>query len=296
MDLRKVQLITSQAADVADKIHAEIKIQDVTPEDKYILKAASGLGVDDIFKQDAGYFINPYTPEFTYNYYDMLLKERVVNLVVDINPDYSEDEMARFLRDEIYKSISYSRQKELELRFSIKHASGSSDTASLFGDITKVEGDIFSADSQVGITFKCLDPFFKSVSEIEYDDPDHWGGEPDVIEVTDDYSTAPHGFRIVFTFDEDCDSFKIYNSDNEGFTVVHDFLDGQELHFSSEFNNRDIFMYVSGDKFSMMDKIAPGSVWPVMKPGDNQFKMFEPFGDAHGAVNLFYYRKTYWGA
>lgn len=303
MNLTRIRLITPYGGDVGvtDYVHLDLLIRDVTPNDQYILKAAGGFGADDIFSESAGWFVNPFTLDITHNYNNMVLKDRVITLLIDLNPEYGENQSAGDLRDRVYRAISYNRRKELELRLFVLNEDGTEEVghANVYGAITKVDSNLFTDDPELQITFKCSDPMIRGFvgSAIGPSDPGY-NAMNHTVTVTDNLSTAPHGFRMTYQTTEATDVFSVYTNDNEGFNVDFDFPDNSVIIFNSDYKNKELYTFPA-DSFPtithLMDKIRPGSIWPMLMPGETVIKPYAPFVPPSGDIVSIEYKEAYWG-
>lgn len=311
MNIDEILLITpgDPEADpvVPDVTHATLSIHEATQTDPYIIKGATGLDADDIFQINAGYFQNFFDGGSITDFYESMLKERIVTLLIKPNPDYTSNQRVGDLRDSLYRAISYSRTKELELRFRgdvpVEDYPGTfeiGNIASLFGKITKLENNLFTDESEVQITFDCSDPFLRSNTYVNLFNPYINPAEPIW---SDNVSTSPHGYQIDFQFINSEDHFGLYPTNGGTFIIDYDFESFDTLFISSEYNNRYVYVirFVDDDPVTIYlnDKIRPGSVWPIMLPGETHVRLKGPFEydvDYFVAVTTeIRYKTAYWG-
>lgn len=305
MNITEIQ-ICSPVTDTFRYTHARLALRNPNMEQPFILKASTGLDADEILSVYNGSPVGP-------KYFKMGPKKRTVVLLIKTNPQYGSYlgfdtqplNTAGDLRDVLYKAISWGNEGELELRF----MTDSDYTASLFGFVTKVEASTFSPETEMQLTIECDYPFLRSTE--------------DVYPVTelglvyagldDFFSTAPHGWKCQFKFTEDCNSFSMHEVNqklkkalNYSFHINYAFKTNDLLHFSSEDEDKYLFVekgsptsVLRGYKPNMSkvthltDKIQINSVWPLMRPGKNSFKLSR---ESTGIIlyNLTY-RPTYWG-
>jgi hypothetical protein len=121
--------------------------------------------------------------------------------------------------------------------------------------------------------------------------------------VQDEKSTAPHGFEFGVDVNVDTPYLQITDpTDVDGYTwfflvipsvAMDGFKAGDIIHFSSVHNNKYLYVTrpVVGD-IQLADRIQPGSIWPIMFPGNNRFAFYFP--DNFEFNNIWYY-PTYWG-
>ena len=65
-----------------------------------------------------------------------------------------------------------------------------------------------------------------------------------------------------------------------------------ELHFSSEFRNKLVYLHNLSSPKHIMDKVVPDSVWPIIFPGANELHFSN--SDKFEWLELNYY-SAYWG-
>ncbi len=115
------------------------------------------------------------------------------------------------------------------------------------------------------------------------------------IVISDNKSTAPHGLYFEAEVKEAAAELSIYDPTDVqwAFQIVPSggFLVGDVIHFSSEHNNKYLYLIRAGVKFSLIDSITPGSVWPLMFPGDTNLLWSPP----NVEWNKIWYYPTYWG-
>ncbi len=135
----------------------------------------------------------------------------------------------------------------------------------------------------------------KALDEVNVDVTDL---DPFFTTIVDDESTSPHGFRFGVIFSESIVDFSIQDTfvPNWAFEVnltgspLGSFVSGDELHFSSENNNRYLYLVRGFDIIHLVDRIIPTSVWPIVFPGENTFICSDFVSWDH----ITYY-PTYWG-
>ena len=261
-------------------------LRNVESRSRYMVKAMVGLDVDDITHRFYGF-----SKDGTKKFYNPKLKPRDVVMRVVLNPRYALNESHSEIRDELYRTISATRTGEISLEF---NTSGST-IARLYGHITKFEVPYFSKVPELQMTIRANDPMFRGINPVVMT-PEELGTTT-TIEVGDGLSTAPHGFKTSVTLTSTLSDFVIRDraSNPEWDFVVSpatNFLAGDVLHFSSEFNNTYFYMVRSGVTTHLLDKVQPGSVWPIIFPRFNQFYL--PGAAAFDFGNLEFY-PAYWG-
>jgi len=249
----------------------------------YILKGITGLDADSIVPQFYGQ-----GAESGSNFHDMALEPREIVMKIGLNPNYLIGHAASDLRGTLYRAIASSRKGTIQLRFNEDAAT----VGAITGFITKFEGPLNNKDPEVTITMRCDDPIFKSlyiasaiVSEFV----------SDTIVITDPTSTSPHGFKLKLTFDDTLFSFLMREQEIDPdwfFQIDYTFIAGDELYLSSEAGDKYAYRVRSAVTLQLMDLIVPGSMWPVMFPGENNYWISDT---ADITFNEWYWYETHWG-
>ena len=295
MNISGIKLLTPGDDEV---VHANFPIRNLSASDPYIIKSSTGFDADEIFPKNAGYFVDFFSEGAITEFYDMMLGDRTVSLLVKPNPDYRANQTVGHLRDTLYKAIAYTRYTNLELRLMeiVDDLGTEEDIASLFGRIAKIESDLFSNDPNVTITFECSDPFLRSNDYISIDGSEFVDASEPLW--NDDDSTAPHGYTFRMDFSDDKDGLTVYPVNGGTFSIDYEFEAGDHLYLSSEYNNRYLYVVKGFDDSTvhLTDKVVAGSVWPMMLPGENEVKFHAPFESfTEGVIVTLTYRTSYWG-
>lgn len=278
--------VTSVDIYIADSnLAASFSFRDPTSQNAYIAKEISGLDADEILPKFYGVDLG------SRKQYDLLLGKRDIVIKIGLNPDYSLGQTYPGLRDDLYKVISSSRTGLIEIQFK----NGATVKAAISGFVTKFETLTFTKTPEIQMTVSCNDSMLRAVEGINVDIEDL---DADEFVVTDTESTAPHGFSFGVIFTDTVDTFTVQDVEpaNWMFEVgltgspLEEFVDGDELHFSSEANSRYLYIVRDLEITHLIDRIFPTSVWPILFPGTNNFKF-------SGSLNLDYitYFPTYWG-
>ncbi len=286
MNITEIQLCSPKTG-ILQITHATFSVGGPNRSNPYILKAATGLDVEEI--------LNTYNdgPKF----FRMRPKERVVALLLSLNPNYREGTTVGDLRDTIYKAISYNIQSieyntesKLELRF----MNGSTYIGSLFGVVSKVEASQFSPETDLKLTLTCPYPFICSTENTTIP----VNSDPEIayshISYTDEKSTAPHGFFMEVTCGADTSELTVRDLKNPTkylFWAHYEFLAGDIIHINSSEDNKYITLLRTGsDPRTLIDKIYWGSIWMYMYPGWNFFGVSDDMTFTRAD-----HRYTYWG-
>lgn len=279
-----------------DREIASFSFRDPTSRNPYTAKGMFGLDADEIISKYYGQ-----------NFYNLAQTKRNVVIRIALNPDFAQGRSYSELRDDLYRAIASNRSGLIELLF--KH--GDAPVASISGKITKFEAPLFNEVPEVQITIKCSDsmvrgavPYYENLFEMASE-----------MAVIDTLSTAPHGFKFSVEFTEGVDAFFIADSWTDetwrfefspGTINPEDggpgFYIGDVLYFSSEVNNKYLYVErhyygVEDDvgwivRYHLIDTIVPGSVWPIIFPGANNFVFYPESGYDW---KTFEYYPTYWG-
>lgn len=246
----------------------------------YKLKAITGLDADSIVPRFYA------TGEVSgHNFYDLALEPREIAMRIALNPNYNHGSEASDLRGDLYRAIASNRRGKLQLRFK----ENNDDVAAIEGFVTKFEGPLTNREAEVQLTLRCDDPIFKSlyITSVIIDDMD-----PDEPTIIDPVSTSPHGFKFKLTFNDDQPGWAMGAPDNDWlFQINYSFLDLDELYMSSEIGDRYLYRIRGGVTLQLMDMLEPGSVWPIIFPGENHFEI----GGSTIDWNEIYWYETHWG-
>lgn len=263
-----------------------LNLAGVKSDERYLLKAWGGLDADEIVRQFSGFSQN--SPDRFYNY---RIQKREIVLRIVFNPNFHIRETSADLRDELYAMIAANRSGLLDIHFN----SGGGSVARLYGYVTKIEAAHFSKTPEALMTIRCDDGLFRGVVPNVVDTDSLATVNPIVI--SDNESTAPHGFFMTVAFTANADSFVIAeDSINPAWTFevtpVLPFEVGDTLSFSSEFGARRLMTNKLGDEIQLMDRITPGSIWPLIYRGNNEL-YFSEIGNFDW-IELAYFT-AYWG-
>lgn len=262
---------------------ATLSFRDPTSSNPYVAQSTTGLDADEIIPKYYGR-----SGKTGAGLYNLSLIKRDVVILIALNPQFSRGKTYSDLRDDLYKAVASSRNGLLEIRF----MSGTKPVASVQGFVTKMETNLFSKTPQVQMTISCDEGLISSFEKYEAD-VIHIGVD---TTITDENSTAPHGFDFRLTFDDPSESFVIQPDDSVDpewkFEVVYDFLADDELYFSSITTDKQLYVVRGLTTTHLVDKITIGSLWPIIFPGDNDFQFI---ADGAFTWNSFEYYETYWG-
>lgn len=237
---------------------------EVSQTEKFFTKRIIGLDADEIFHKFHGTAKASGSKFFNFS-----LPNREIVMRIVLNPNYSINESVSDIRDNIMRAIAASRTGTVRLLFT---ASGAA-VATLSGFITKLEVPYFSEESELQITIKCDDPIFRGFSPTILESSDLGSTNP--ILVADSQSTAPHGFTMQCTFTDTVTEFTISDDATTPeweFKITPNtaFESGDILYLSSE-HDKSLYVDDGVSITHLMDRIEPGSIWPLVFPGSNIF-------------------------
>lgn len=263
-----------------------LSFRDPRSNSQYIAKAILGLDAEDIMSKFSS--VGPWSMK---KYYELTLLKRDVVIQIALNPNARQGESFGTLRDNLYRVISASRTGVIEFRFK----DGDRVVAAVSGFVTKLESPQFERSPEAHLTIRCEDPMLKALEPVNVNVN---GFTPALATISDEESTAPHGLRLGVKFSKHSVEFAIQDGPdptaifevNLAGSVLDRFTPGDELHFSSEHNNRYVYLIRNFEIFHLVDRIVPTSIWPVIFPGDNDFTC----SDAAIWDYATYY-PTYWG-
>ena len=268
--------------------HAEFNLFNVSRSDSYIIKGMSGLDVDEIVHRY-------YATNTASKYYNVYMQPRTVVFSIRLNPQYQYGETPDSLRNDLQKMISYTRSGLIEMRF----MNETTHVASLFGLVTKFESALFGADPEIQITFRCDQPLLVAPERVAVSVS---GPRTDSKSWTDNLSTAAHGFKMQIMFPSKATNFVDITTTNSGGSVSHFsfILDmpfvNSVLYFSSESNDRYLYVVSGGNTYNLGNEIESYSVWPIMHPGTTQISIdTDPLTTNDFIFSSISYVPTYWG-
>lgn len=261
MRLTHVELFSNDV----EMLSFNLNPNDVDPLSKYQVRSIFGLDADEIIRKFYAFGQNTQP-----RYYNVSLKAREIAIRLALNPNFRNTESYSDLRDRLYRTIAANRTGMVKLHFN----SGATTVAQIEGSLAKFEVPYFSELSEIQITVKCDDPLFRAINPVNYEPESLSTTSP--LTIADSISTSPHGFTMQMTFDNAAADLVISDAPSDfewQFKVVPagGFLVGDELHFSSEFSNKYLYIMRSSTKIDLIDKIYPTSVWPIIFPGSNVF-------------------------
>ena len=270
-----------------DNLIATLSFRDPASQNPYIAKAVVGLDADEIVARFYG--ISHVSKS---KYYSLSLEARDVILRIALNPQFAIQSYSE-LRDHLYKGIAASRTGKVELRFNNLDVP----VAHVSGFIKKFEAPHSTETPEVQLTIECDDPMLQGFQLIE---PIAQPTQLSTATITDDLSTAPHGFKFDITFTGPSPEFVLQDATDPEWTftvtpgtigAVTGFQTFDQVYFSSESGNKYLYLIRGGVTTHLVDKIKPDSIWPILFPGDNVFDS----ADEEFTWDHVSYYPAYWG-
>lgn len=258
MKIDNVDLICSSADNTIN-----MSFRDPGATNPFIAKEILGLDADEIVPR----FYGRSTDGDRQYAFSMERREIVIKL--QLNPEFTANQTYSDLRDDVYRCVSSSRSGLVRLDFKL----GVVNEAYIKGFITKVEAGLFAESQEIQITIRCDDPQIRGAGLGIYDLTDLDSTFP---VITDDKSTAPHGFAFDVLFTANSPRFSLTDPIAEDWefiiTPVGGFLTGDILYANTESNDKYLY-YVRGSVVThLIDRIDPGGAWPLIFPGINTFQ------------------------
>jgi len=261
------------------------------------LTNVTGLDADEILSTYYGTNAQTNQP-----FMAMSMPPREITLTLEQLPGVPTGELLSGIQGGLYSAISANRSGLVELRFNTQ---SDLHISSIFGYITKLESPSFAKKVEVKLTIRCDDPLFRSPTQITVV-PNMFtvDGVIDIYGSAND-STAPTGFQLKITFNVSTPTFIIQNPGlvEWQFIVNHgtiggvvNFEAGDSLYMSSEESNKWLYLVrPTTQVIQLIDKIQPGSVWPILFPGNNVFNVFPSATGAY-TWNYVKFHRRYWSA
>lgn len=253
----------------------------------YSIKSITGLDAESIITRHYGGGSGGSA------FHDLSVEKREIVMKIGLNPLFEERQSYSELRDALYRSISSTRTGKIQLHMINDDGLFVTTMAVTSGFVTKFESPHFERLQEVILTITCDSGFLRAPERL---DESLVGLSRVNALITDDKSTAPHGFIFGMNITSSISSIIISDPNDAswsfGIAPFGGFINGDLLNFSSEYNNKYVSMVRAGNTIPLAEAIIQGSVWPIMFPGDNHFSFTN---DAYLAWESFSYYPTYWG-
>lgn len=278
MRVTSVELRPEGSSEVID-----LSFRDPRSLNPYQCKSIAPLDADELTPQFYGT-----SGDSAKKYYQLVQNKREPVVLIGLNPRFggvTENSYSE-LRDRLYRLIQSSRTGIVQIVFK----DGDVDVAAIQGTVSKFEASLFTEKPEVQITFDCKDPMLKSLERVQLLSGTTFTSD---LIVSDEMSTAVHGFRFQATFlgnestlviDPPSHEWKFDIRPHDGFNT------GDILVFSSEPRDKQLYIQRGSTKIYLADVLQPGFVWPIIFPGENPLH----FSHALAFSSLDHY-VTYWG-
>ena len=278
--------VTSVSLFADDVEVASFALRRESAKSRYMVRQIVGLDADELTPKFYGFGAHS-----GQKFYNFGMKARTLVIRVILNPTFALNEEYNDVRDELYKAISSTRSGLVEVRF----FSGGASVSKLTGFITKLEAGYFNKTPEAQLTIRCDDPMFRGMNPVRLVGDKIPTTNP--IRLADSSSTAPHGFSAEVTVTAAIPSFTVQDRQTNpdwAFTVMPNggFLAGDVLYFSSDYAAKDLKIIRAGAPIYLIDRIQPGSIWPILFPGATELYFVN-----HGSFNwnYFEYHSAFWG-
>lgn len=250
--------------------------------DKYFIKSVDGFGPPD---RDIAIASTAAGGRFQ----GVTVQDRELVVLIGLNPDWDSGETPKVLRDNLYTMLNTGYDPKVDVQL----MSGLLPVAHEYAYISKFETALFSADPMVQITFKTLNPTFRSLGPISYNPEDLSESTPDIY----NYGTAETGFMFAVAFTGSMSSWYIKQAENQniGMTFKTSFASGDILSVSTIPGQRYVHLKKHRGKVKNSLSILTGdSEWIQLHPGHNHFLMPSKTGnwDWNGKLS---FTLHYWG-
>jgi hypothetical protein len=262
----------------------ELSFRDPQRAKPYAIKSVFGLDADEIVARYYGV-----AGSSSKKYFNLAMQKREVTIRIELNPSFENNESYSDLRDNLQKVIASTRTGVVRLRFK----DGATTVAILRGFVTKFESALSTKTPEVQLTINCIEPMLKAPAATEVD---LTGFDPGYTILDDQVSTAPHGFSFVMDFTGAVNTFIMEDPVDLSWkfqiTPAGGFLPDDSLYFSSEPQNKYLYVERSDGRIHLADSLDFASVWPIMFPGPNNFTVSSSELMNWGSIQYFH---TFWG-
>lgn len=286
MKVTSVEIHPENSASVA-----VLNYKDVEGQSPYTVQSIVGLDADQIVAR--AYLGSDIIQN------DLALLNRTIGVQIDLNPDFDERVSYSDLRDALYKLIWSGRSGLIALQFK----DGTDTVAVISGTVQKFETVQFSKKQSVKLTIFCDQPMLRAPTRTNVYVDDLLSRH---FTITEEKSTAPHGFQMKITMKRPVASLLI-GAPHEGLfygvsllmkpTAVGGFQTGDLVFLSSEFGDKYLYITRGGEDLPIVDSIQFDSSWPLIFPGSNDFFIKDQDHMAYDVaeINTLSYYPTFWG-
>lgn len=262
----------------------ELAFRDPDSSMPYQVMGLTGLDADEItFEYAGGVRGGPklYLPS---------AKEREVVALLGLNPWVDEAHTFSSLRDAIYRLVGGGGSSCVTLDFRYDGDS----VATVTGFVSKIEPSLFTETPQIQLTIRCKDDPLLRGPTVEVDVETQFN--EGVLTLSDNVSTAAHGFRAWFQVTDASSFVTIETVGVWKFTLNHNFWPNEFFCVSTEHAAKELFKTgrekTKESYVYLADKVEANSFWPMIFPGDNEIRVSAARGVS---VTSMTYRTAFWG-
>lgn len=233
----------------------DLPLRGAQPNDPYIVKDVDGLGPSEVVVNmkdtlTRGGIMQSLRP-----------RNKNLDILVKINPDYTLGQRPDALRDEIYKMLAPVMGAAIKLQL----VASNEVKAEIPGYLSRVTPNPFSKDPEVQISMPCTQPYFAAPQVVNVNTTAMFGGQPSFDWPIDVQGTAPTPFAMSVKFSQNNINPEIYHMGSEygrKFYVPGSFSAGQSLAIGGypgvRFARKDIPLQPSVD---LMGSLGMNSEW-----------------------------------
>lgn len=252
-----------------DVLDFNINFKENTNTSPYILKSAEGLDADSI---RANFYA--FSSTRAKQYFNLKPTKREIQLTIVLDPRFNLGDSYDLIRDNIYRAIYAARDGQVDLRFK----DGNIVVARIKGFVSKLEGSRFNRSNEFVMYIYCPNPMFTAMNRTSLSGAQL--GPQNRAVINDTISTAPTGAQFSLEFTQSTNKFWMGAVDSEWyFHIVPDvitgstvgFIAGDKLYFSSETDNKYLYVVRNNTTYHLADRLQAGSNWPIIFPGNNVF-------------------------
>lgn len=264
----------------------DLPIWGALPSDRYILKAADGLGPPEVDVSIAT------TLQQGGVYQGRRPQGREAVIRIGLNPDYAAGKTAAQLRSDLYALLTPRGDESIQIQM----VDGNTVVAKTDCYIKKFETVPFSKETEVQITFGCPDPYLEAPDLLTLPSPNRTISGTNTLFDIPNIGDAPSGFvmSIVFTAQQ-LGSLKIMENVTNPpatMTISTNINQGDTLIVDTRPGSRGVWRQVgSNDPVTVLDDFK--GRWLMLHGGLNQIKVNSP--NFTWGADGFAYLPTYWG-
>lgn len=298
MIIDEIKIYSAAEKGISAQLFVTLGLENVSETQSYILEDVVGLDPDQVGPVYTGSYSGS-DSTYSAKYYDVVSPPRTIGMRIKLNPNIANGETYSSLREALYKLIWKSRTALVEIHLRNNNVV----SAMTKGFTTRFEAPLFTSDPYIAITFYCPNGLLTAQNYVTFTHANIYDTLDKYI-ITDNYSTAPHGFKMTLDVDYDIYSVTVQGLtgyDSYPFKINMDLDSGSKIYFSSETDNRYLYYTApsSSTKVHIADKIDSNQVWPMLFPGQNNFSIQSvPHAELYGdlvPISSLSHKYAYWG-